>query len=191
MDSVWHNICVLNQQLSQTFRELYHVLLHCFKYLNTNFIYSSGWALAFWTICHHSSLFPFTFILQSSSCTSSNHLSLGLSSFLVHSSEAHYLVSEQFNFNGVRLLAWRSNPNLEDQVVPLRLACGNCPHSSRRFSDNSSIIAWMWAAPTSQTSNGTWVVTVTFAWMWAVPTGSYPLTSPAWVTLPVATLPPA
>jgi hypothetical protein len=39
-----------------------------------------------------------------------------------HPSEADYLVSEQFSFYGVRLLASRPNPNLEDQGIPLRLA---------------------------------------------------------------------
>jgi hypothetical protein len=39
-----------------------------------------------------------------------------------HPSEAHYLVSEQFSFYGVKLLASRPTPNLEDQGVPLRLA---------------------------------------------------------------------
>jgi hypothetical protein len=38
-----------------------------------------------------------------------------------HPSEADYLVSEQFSFYGVRLLASRPTPNLEDQGVPLRL----------------------------------------------------------------------
>jgi hypothetical protein len=37
-------------------------------------------------------------------------------------SEAHYLVSEQFSFYGVRLLASRPTPKLEDQGIPLRLA---------------------------------------------------------------------
>jgi hypothetical protein len=36
--------------------------------------------------------------------------------------EADYLVSQQFNFYGVRLLASRPTPNLEDQGIPLRLA---------------------------------------------------------------------
>jgi hypothetical protein len=35
---------------------------------------------------------------------------------------ADYLVSEQFSFYGVRLLASRPTPNLEDQGIPLRLA---------------------------------------------------------------------
>jgi hypothetical protein len=54
--------------------------------------YSWGWALASWTICLHSSLFR--------GC----------------------LVSEQFSFYGVSLLASRPTPNLEDQVILLRLA---------------------------------------------------------------------
>jgi hypothetical protein len=37
-------------------------------------------------------------------------------------SEADYLVSTQFSFYGVRLLASRPTPNLEDQGIPLRLA---------------------------------------------------------------------
>jgi hypothetical protein len=41
---------------------------------------------------------------------------------LFHSSEADYLVPEQFSFYGVRLLASRTTPNLEDQGVLLRLA---------------------------------------------------------------------
>jgi hypothetical protein len=36
--------------------------------------------------------------------------------------EADCLVSEQFSFYGVRLLAPRPTPNLEDQSIPLRLA---------------------------------------------------------------------
>jgi hypothetical protein len=36
--------------------------------------------------------------------------------------EADYLVSQQFNFDGVRLLASRPTPSLEDQGIPLRLA---------------------------------------------------------------------
>jgi hypothetical protein len=39
-----------------------------------------------------------------------------------HPSEADYLVSEQFSFYGVMLLASRPTPNLEDQSIPLRLA---------------------------------------------------------------------
>jgi hypothetical protein len=39
-----------------------------------------------------------------------------------HPSEADYLVPEQFNFYGVRLLVSRLTPNLEDQGIPLRLA---------------------------------------------------------------------
>jgi hypothetical protein len=38
-------------------------------------------------------------------------------------SEADYLVPEQFNFYGVRLLASRPTLNLEDQSIPLRLTC--------------------------------------------------------------------
>jgi hypothetical protein len=41
---------------------------------------------------------------------------------LFHPFEADYLVSEQFSFYGVRLLALRPTPNLEDQGIPLRLA---------------------------------------------------------------------
>jgi hypothetical protein len=40
----------------------------------------------------------------------------------IHPSEADYLVSEQFSFHGVRLLAALPTPNLEDQSIPLRLA---------------------------------------------------------------------
>jgi hypothetical protein len=39
-----------------------------------------------------------------------------------HSSEADYLVPEQFSFYCVRLLVSRPIPNLEDQGIPLRLA---------------------------------------------------------------------
>jgi hypothetical protein len=39
-----------------------------------------------------------------------------------HPSEADYLVPEQFGFYGVRLLASRPTPSLEDQVILLRLA---------------------------------------------------------------------
>jgi hypothetical protein len=48
-----------------------------------------------------------------------------LFSLIFHSfypSEADYLVPEQFSFYGVRLLASRPTPNLEDQGIPLRLA---------------------------------------------------------------------
>jgi hypothetical protein len=38
------------------------------------------------------------------------------------SSEADCLVSEQFSFYGVMLLASRPTPNLEDLGIPLRLA---------------------------------------------------------------------
>jgi hypothetical protein len=38
-----------------------------------------------------------------------------------HPSEADYLVPEQFSFDGVRLLASRPTPSLEDQDIPLRL----------------------------------------------------------------------
>jgi hypothetical protein len=41
---------------------------------------------------------------------------------LFHTSEADYLVSEQFTFYGVRLLVSRPTPNLGDQGIPLRLA---------------------------------------------------------------------
>jgi hypothetical protein len=37
-------------------------------------------------------------------------------------SEADCLVSEQFSFYGVRFLASRPTPNLEDQGIPFRLA---------------------------------------------------------------------
>jgi hypothetical protein len=40
----------------------------------------------------------------------------------IHPFEADYLLSEQFSFCGVRLLASRPNSNLEDQSIPLRLA---------------------------------------------------------------------
>jgi hypothetical protein len=53
--------------------------------------YSSGWALASSTVCLHSSLHP---------------------------SEADYVASEQFSFYGVRLLASRPTPNMEDQGRP-------------------------------------------------------------------------
>jgi hypothetical protein len=39
-----------------------------------------------------------------------------------HPSEADYLVLEEFSFYGVRLLASRPTPNLEDQGILLRLA---------------------------------------------------------------------
>jgi hypothetical protein len=49
---------------------------------------------------------------------------LGLQVFLVVYIflEADYLVSQQFNFHGVRLLASRPTPDLEDQDIPLCLA---------------------------------------------------------------------
>jgi hypothetical protein len=37
-------------------------------------------------------------------------------------SDADCLVSEQFNFYGVRLMVSRPTPKLEDQGIPLRLA---------------------------------------------------------------------
>jgi hypothetical protein len=40
----------------------------------------------------------------------------------LHSSEADYLVSEQFSFYGVKLLGSRPTLNLKDQDIPLRLA---------------------------------------------------------------------
>jgi hypothetical protein len=43
-------------------------------------------------------------------------------SILLYSSEADCLVSEQFSFYGVRLLASCPTPNLEDQGIPL-LTC--------------------------------------------------------------------
>jgi hypothetical protein len=67
--------------------------------------YSSGWTLASWTICLQSSLF---FIFPD------------FHSF--HPFEVGYLVPEQFSFYGVRWLASRPTPNLDDQVIPLRLA---------------------------------------------------------------------
>jgi hypothetical protein len=39
----------------------------------------------------------------------------------LHPPEADYLIPEQFSFYGVRLLASRPTPNLEDQGIPLRL----------------------------------------------------------------------
>jgi hypothetical protein len=39
-----------------------------------------------------------------------------------HPSEADYLVSKQFSFYSVTLLASHPNPNLEDQDIPLHLA---------------------------------------------------------------------
>jgi hypothetical protein len=63
-----------------------------FKYLPSFLPSPSGWPLASWTICLHSSLFR------------------------------GRLVSEQFSSYGVRLLASRPTPNLEDQDIPLRLA---------------------------------------------------------------------
>jgi hypothetical protein len=47
---------------------------------------------------------------------------LSLIFYSFHSSEADYLVPEQFSFYGVRLLASRPIPNLGDQGIPLRLA---------------------------------------------------------------------
>jgi hypothetical protein len=38
-----------------------------------------------------------------------------------HPPETDYLVSEQFSFYGVRLLASRPTPKLEDQGISLRL----------------------------------------------------------------------
>jgi hypothetical protein len=43
-------------------------------------------------------------------------------SLIFHPSEADYLVPEQYSFYGMRLLASRPIPNLEDQGIPLRLA---------------------------------------------------------------------
>jgi hypothetical protein len=48
--------------------------------------------------------------------------SILLYSSSIHPSEADCLVSEQFSFYGVRMLASRPTPNLEDQGIPLRLA---------------------------------------------------------------------
>jgi hypothetical protein len=56
-------------------------------------------------------------------------LQLGVSSGLLNNlppffspSEADYVVSEQFSFYGLRLLAPHPTPNLEDQGILLRLA---------------------------------------------------------------------
>jgi hypothetical protein len=46
-----------------------------------------------------------------------------LTFFIFFPTEADYLVSEQFSFYGVRLLASQPTPNLEDQGIPLRLTC--------------------------------------------------------------------
>jgi hypothetical protein len=43
-------------------------------------------------------------------------------SLIFHPSEADYMVSEQFSFYGVRLLASFPTPSLEDRGIPLRLA---------------------------------------------------------------------
>jgi hypothetical protein len=48
-----------------------------------------------------------------------------LFSLIFHSfypSEADYLVRERFSFYGMKLLASRPTPNLEDQGIPFRLA---------------------------------------------------------------------
>jgi hypothetical protein len=76
------NLCLLNSDL--------HSVI---SFLLSPRRYSSGWALASWAICLHSS-----------------------------PSEADYLVSAQFSFYGVRLLASLPTPNLEDQGVPICLA---------------------------------------------------------------------
>jgi hypothetical protein len=81
---------------------------------------------------------PFFYILQPSEP--------GSSYADVHPSEADCLVSEQFSFYGVRLLASRPTPNPQPPTRRTRV-----PSSS----------------------------------------DTYSLTCPAWVTLPVATLPPA
>jgi hypothetical protein len=44
-----------------------------------------------------------------------------------HPYEADYLIPEQFNFYGMRLLVSRPTPNFDDQVIPLRLAPTPCP----------------------------------------------------------------
>jgi hypothetical protein len=49
------------------------------------------------------------------------YLHLRLCRFAFHLPEADYLVSEQFSFYGVKLLASSPTPNLEDQGIPLRL----------------------------------------------------------------------
>jgi hypothetical protein len=99
--------CFICWQLSYTYSAM--LILH---FLPSPRRYSSGWALASWITCLHSSLFfinpphPFTFILRRA----------------IHPSEADCLVSEQFSFYGARLLASRPTSNLEDQDIPLRLA---------------------------------------------------------------------
>jgi hypothetical protein len=57
-------------------------------------------------------------ILLYSSSTASSYLPYRIYFTL----EADYLVPQQFNFYGVRLLASRPIPNLEDQGIPLCLA---------------------------------------------------------------------
>jgi hypothetical protein len=42
--------------------------------------------------------------------------------YSIYPSKADYLVPEQFSFYGVRLLASSQTPNLEDQIITLRLA---------------------------------------------------------------------
>jgi hypothetical protein len=117
------------------FCPIVHVQLHCLKFSlvpsltlffwHLMFIhpspqhYSSGWALASWTICFHSSLFfifpphPFSFILRRLSSASSNDLSYfaDVDFRSIHPSGADCLVSEQFSFYSVRLLASRPAPD--------------------------------------------------------------------------------
>jgi hypothetical protein len=48
----------------------------------------------------------------------------------LHPSEADYLVSKQFIFNGVRLLAWRTRVSLFICLLPLDLSGMGAPTSS-------------------------------------------------------------
>jgi hypothetical protein len=93
--------------------------------------HSSEWALASWTVSLHSSLFFICSDDETSKGTVKRWEDCGwkrswptyfCSLISLHPSEADYMVSKQFSFYGVRLLASRPAPNLKDQGIPLLLA---------------------------------------------------------------------
>jgi hypothetical protein len=125
--------------------------------------YNSGWALVSWIISLH---FPLFFICSDDEasndrmkkreeCGWRRSWSTYFRWFCIHSSEANYLVPEQFNFYGVRLLVSSPTPNLEDQGIPLRLAPTpwtvrhGCPYQQLRHGRHSSQGLWSTQTPPS------------------------------------------
>jgi hypothetical protein len=91
--------------------------------------YSSGWVLSSWPISLLSSLFFTCSDDETSNGRAKKWEECGWKRSwptyfcaLIFLHEADYLVSKQFSVYGVRLLASRPTPNLEDQNIPLLLA---------------------------------------------------------------------